>query len=93
MVYLLGLMEESIKENIKMIKNVVMVFLNGKYFLKLGLMEENIKVAGKTENSMEKVNFITFHLEYGEKASGMMEKELDGSPLKLQNNFFKFLIN
>jgi len=44
-----GLMEEFIKETMKMIRNMVMESLNGK-------MEENIKDIGKMGNSMEKVD-------------------------------------
>jgi hypothetical protein len=44
-------MEELIKENIKEIKKMVMVYLNE-------MMEGYIKVIGKMENNMEKVNII-----------------------------------
>ncbi len=44
-------------------------------FYNSGLMEGNIKVIGKMENSTERVNFITFHPEYGERVFGMMVKE------------------
>ncbi len=43
-------------ENIKMIKKMVMVFLNG-------VMEGCIKVFGKMENKMEKVNFLMGKME------------------------------
>jgi hypothetical protein len=55
-----------------------------------GPMEENIKVIGKTENNTARANFSTIHQEFGEKAFGMMENELDGLLLKLQNNFLIF---
>jgi hypothetical protein len=73
-----------------MIKNVDMVFSNGSLNITLGPMEENIKEAGKMESNMEKVSFLISHLESGEKASGMMERELDGLLLRLQNNFLSF---
>jgi len=36
---------------------------------------ESIKVVGKTENNMEKVNFIILKKLHGEKVYGMMEKD------------------
>ena len=46
-----GKMVESMKVNINMIKNMVMVFISG-------LMEENMKDFGNMENNMEKENII-----------------------------------
>jgi hypothetical protein len=48
----------------------------------------NIKVAGKTENNTEKVNFSTLHQVSGEREFGMMAKESDGTQLIHLNNFF-----
>lgn len=47
-------MEEDIKVNIKMIKNVVMEYLNGVCFILLfiKLMDQNMWGNGKKENSM-----------------------------------------
>lgn len=49
-----GQMEEDIKVNIKMIKNVVMEYLNGVCFILLfiKLMDQNMWGNGKKENSM-----------------------------------------
>ena len=67
-VYLLGLMEENMKGNIKTIKKKGLVYLNGQ-------MAKNIEDNGKMVNKMEKVNFI-FHLnKNGKKESGKKEKE------------------
>lgn len=43
-----GQMEDDMKENTKMIKNMDMVFING-------LMEKDMKECGLMENNMEKV--------------------------------------
>jgi len=80
--YLFGLMIENIKGNIKMIKKKDMEYSNGKlYYLillliySIGVTVESIKVVGKTENNMEKVNFIILKKLHGEKVYGMMEKD------------------
>jgi len=80
--YLFGLMIENIKGSIKMIKKKDMEYSNGKlYYLillliySIGVTVESIKVVGKTENNMEKVNFIILKKLHGEKVYGMMEKD------------------
>jgi len=65
-----------------MIKKKDMEYSNGKlYYLillliySIGVTVESIKVVGKTENNMEKVNFIILKKLHGEKVYGMMEKD------------------
>lgn len=48
-----------------------------------GPMVENIKVVGRTENSMEKESSITSLQLNGKKVYGMMERESDGLHLKI----------
>ena len=69
--FLLGLMEENMKGNIKMIKKKAMANLNG-------TEEKNIKDIGKMENNMEKVCYIILKIKVGEKEFGIMEKESNG---------------
>jgi len=64
------MMEEGMMEIIVMIKNMVMVFLNG-------LIIENTREIGKMENNTGK-EFISGQMESKEKENGLMEKELDG---------------
>ena len=71
-----------------------MEYSNGKlYYLillliySIGVTVESIKVVGKTENNMEKVNFIILKKLHGEKVYGMMEKDWSGS-----NNILKYYI-
>ena len=65
--YLLGLMEENMKVNIKIIKKKDLVFLNGQ-------MEKNIKEIGKMEGKKGKENFIFLMKINGKKEFGVMEK-------------------
>ena len=81
--FLLGLMEEGMKENIKMIKRMDMEFLNG-------LMEKNTKENGKMANKMEKVNSIMIKIIHGENALFKMEKESNGLKSSLKNKIFIF---
>jgi len=60
-------MEEYIKENISLIKRMVLENFHG-------VMEESIEVCGKMENSMEKENFIKLIL-IGKKVFGLMGKD------------------
>jgi hypothetical protein len=46
-----GMMEENIKDNINLIRNMVMVFT-------LGRMEENMMVVGVTDSGMEEENIF-----------------------------------
>ena len=64
-------MEENMKENIKMIKKMDLVHLNGQ-------MEKDIKAIGKMENKMEKENFISLLKINGKKEFGKKEKEKNG---------------
>ena len=64
-------MEEYMKENIKMIKKMVLVHF-------IGLMEEFIKVIGKMENKMVKENFLILKKINGKKVNGKKEKDLNG---------------
>ena len=66
-----GLMEEFMKENIRMIKKMDMGF-------SLGLMEEYIKDIGKMENNMEKESSLIQKKIYGKKVNGKKVKELKG---------------
>ena len=66
---LFGLMEEYMKENIKMIKKMVLAHF-------IGLMEEFIKVIGKMENKMVKENFLILKKINGKKVNGKKEKDL-----------------
>jgi len=53
-----------------------MVFSNGNYFFNfLGVTEGSIKVTGKMENNMEKVNFIKTKKTCGKKEFGVKERE------------------
>ncbi len=67
-VYLSGLMEENMNENIKKIKKKGLVYLNGQ-------MVENLEGNGKMVNKMEKENFIVLNYKNGEKESGKMVKK------------------
>ena len=62
-----GLMEDIMKESIKMIKNMVKVSLNGQ-------MEEYMKENGKMENKMVE-DFIPIKKVLKEKVYGKMLKE------------------
>ena len=53
-----------------------MVYLNKK-------KKKNIKVIGKTENKMEKENFIMIKLKFGENVQYKMVEELNGLMNKL----------
>ena len=67
-VYLFGLMEENMKENINKIKKKDLVYSNGQ-------MVESLEDNGKMVNKMEKENFIVLNLKNGEKESGKMVKK------------------
>ena len=63
--FLLGLMEENMKENIKMIKNMdTDVFI--------GVMENNIKGIGKMGKKMGRGKFIILKKKNGKKVCGKM---------------------
>ena len=64
-------MEENMKVNIKMIKKMDMVYLNGK-------MEKNIKGNGKMVSKMEKENFIFLRKIFGKREFGKMGKKRSG---------------
>ena len=76
-----GLMGEYMKENIKMIKKMDMVFF-------IGLMEEYIKDIGRMENRMEKGNFLIRRKKNGKKENGKKEKDLNGL---VNRRYFTFL--
>ena len=67
-VYLFGLMEENMKENIKMIKKKDLEYLNGQ-------MVESLEDYGKMVNKMEKEKYIFQLSKNGEKESGKMVEE------------------
>ncbi len=94
--HLSGLMEEVMKENIRMIKSMVKVYSHGNlkiYLLKyLGLTEESIMECGKWVSNMEKDISIMLKPKHGNGEFGMKEKELDGFNLNkygiiVENNF------
>ena len=65
--FLLGLMEENMRENIKMIKKKVMEYLNGP-------MEQNLKGYGKMENKTERKKCFFLQKILGKKVYGKMER-------------------
>lgn len=70
-----GLMEEHTRVTILMIRNKVLEYMNG-------LMGENIKDSGKTENRMERENIIRNKVNV-KLANGAKAKELDGSQINI----------
>ena len=64
---LLGLTEEDMKVNIRMIKKKDLVLF-------IGIMVKYIKVIGKMEKKMEKEKYIILIIKGGEKVCGKMEK-------------------
>lgn len=69
-VFLFGLMDANIKDNMLMIKSKVM----GNF---LGQMEDLIKVFGKMVNKMEK-EYIKTNKTFKDKVFGIMERKLNG---------------
>jgi hypothetical protein len=71
MEYLLGLMEEDMKDNTSTIKKKDMVTF-------IGLMEGNMRGVGKMENNMELVS-IHLQVEKLNRVNGRMERDFNGS--------------
>ncbi len=71
MEYLLGLMEEDMKDNTSTIKKKDMVTF-------IGLMEGNMRGVGKMENNMELVS-IHPQVEKLNRVNGRMERDFNGS--------------
>ena len=82
-----GLMEKDTKDNISMIKNMDMVYLNGRII-------ENMKDTGNMVNSMVE-ELLLFQVERKKKEFGIKEREYNGSQLivnnKLKHDIFIFL--
>jgi hypothetical protein len=71
MEYLLGLMEEDMKDNTSTIKKKDMVTF-------IGLMEGNMRGVGKMENNMELVS-IHLRVEKLNRVNGRTERDFNGS--------------
>jgi hypothetical protein len=71
MEYLLGLMEEDMKDNTSTIKKKDMVTF-------IGLMEGNMRGVGKMENNMELVS-IHLQVEKLNRVNGRTERDFNGS--------------
>lgn len=89
-----GQMGSDMKVIIKMIKNMVLAFFNGK-------MVENMKDVGLMENNMDRERSL-YQVEKKKKESGKMERELDGlmqmnhqtdDYIRFNNNLLYFVVN
>ena len=82
-----GLMEKGTKDNISMIKNMDMVYLNGRII-------ENMKDTGNMVNNMVE-ELLLFQVERKRKGFGIKGRESNGSQLivnnKLKHDIFIFL--
>ena len=82
-----GLMEKDTKDNTSMIKNMDMVYLNGRII-------ENMKDTGNMVNNMVE-ELLLFQVERKRKGFGIKGRESNGSPLivnnKLKHDIFIFL--